>query len=268
MADPSGAVTHTPGTASLGRTALVTGGATGTGAAVCLELAAKGVREVAFSYHRSEAGARELAARLADRGVAALPVRTDVSDPAQVEALVTAALDRFGRLDHLVNAAGATRMIPLARLDQVLEEDWDRMYKTNVLSAFNAVRAAAPALTSAQGSVVNIASISGHRAVGSSIPYGASKASLVQITRTLALALAPAVRVNSVSPGTISSQWLGELVGEDEARRSFEAEGATLPLGRVATPADIAEVVVALLSLHLVTGSDIIVDGGKHMLYR
>jgi NAD(P)-dependent dehydrogenase (short-subunit alcohol dehydrogenase family) len=149
-----------------------------------------------------------------------------------------------------------------------LDEDWEKMYKTNVLSIFNTVRAAAPALKQAKGSVVNIASISGHRAVGSSIPYGVSKAGVVQVTRSLALALAPDVRVNSVSPGTISSQWLGQMVGEEQAKAVFEAEGATLPLGRVATPADIAEVVVAFLSLHIVTGTDMIVDAGMHMLYR
>jgi NAD(P)-dependent dehydrogenase (short-subunit alcohol dehydrogenase family) len=255
-------------TQSLGTTALVTGGATGTGRAVCRELAAKGVTQIAFSYHRSEDGVGPLKAELADLGVAVRCQRVDVRDPHQIEAFVSDAVADFGRLDHLVNAAGATKLIPFADLDALTEDVWRFMWETNVYSTLHAVRAAAPALKAARGSVVNIASISGHRAIGTSIPYSASKAALLGMTRTLALTLAPEVRVNSVSPGTISSSWLGSLVGEEKAQASFREEGAQIPLGRVASPEDIAEVVVAFLGLHCVTGSDIIVDGGKHMLYR
>src|SRR5690606_32994458 len=118
-----------------------------------------------------------------------------------------------------------------------------------------------------RGSIVNVASISGHRAIGSSIPYGVSKAGLVQLTRSLALALSPEVRVNSVSPGTVSSEWHDRLMGAEWAAESRAAEGGRTPLGSVASPEDVGDMIVNLLAARLVTGEDVIVDGGKHLRY-
>ena len=112
-----------------------------------------------------------------------------------------------------------------------------------------------------------MASIAGSRAIGTSIPYGVSKAGMLQLTRGLALALSPEVRVNSVSPGSIVSRWLGDLVGEDVAAERWAKESGTIPLGAVATPEDVAEAIVSLIEARFVTGQDVIVDGGKHLLY-
>jgi NAD(P)-dependent dehydrogenase (short-subunit alcohol dehydrogenase family) len=149
----------------------------------------------------------------------------------------------------------------------VTDDVWELVLGVNLRGAFLATRAASAALRAAGGAVVNVASTAGHRASGSSIPYGVSKAALLQLTRGLAVALAPEVRVNSVSPGSVSSDWMGGLVGDDVARAAREAESAVIPLGRVATPEEVADAIIAMLGPGMVTGQDIIVDGGKHLLY-
>jgi NAD(P)-dependent dehydrogenase (short-subunit alcohol dehydrogenase family) len=228
---------------------------------------AGGARGLIVNWSRNRDDAERLAAELSDSGVPALAVRADVRDGDEVTAMVRRTLDEFGRLDHLVNNAGATRLIPFADLDGVTDADWDTVFGVNIQGAFNCMRAAAPALRAAHGSVVNVASISAHRGIGSSIPYGVSKAGLVQLTRSMATVLAPEVRVNSVSPGTVSTGWLGALLGDDVARRNAEKESSLIPLGKVAGARDVAEVILDLLASGFVTGQDIIVDGGKHLRY-
>ena len=250
-----------------GAVAVVTGGGTGVGRAVSLALAAAGAATVVVSYSRSDAAAEALVDEVRVLGGAAVAIRADVRDEESVAAMVDRVVEEFGAIDILVNCAGTTKLVPFEDLDGLTDDVWDHVMDVNVRGAFRCIRAAAPALRKTGGAVVNVASTAGHRAGGSSIAYGVSKAALLQLTRGLARSLAPEVTVNSVSPGAIESDWLVDLVGADAARASWDADARTTPLRRVATPDDVAEAVLAMLSARFVTGEDIIVDGGKHLLY-
>ncbi|WP_210480958.1 SDR family NAD(P)-dependent oxidoreductase [Naasia sp. SYSU D00948] len=250
-----------------GRVALVTGGGTGIGRAVCERLAGGVAGGIVIAFSRSGGEATQLAARLSSQGVRAVARQADVSDRKQVEDLISAVEAEFGRLDYLVNNAGRTRLIPFADLDAATEEIWTEILGTNLMGTFWCSRAAAALLRRSRGAIVNIASISGTRAVGSSLPYGVSKAAVLQLTRSLAAALAPDVRVNSVSAGTVRSGWHEKLIGDEAFAEKSEREAAVVPLQRLAAPADIAEAVVAMLTTSFVTGQDLLVDGGKGLLY-
>jgi NAD(P)-dependent dehydrogenase (short-subunit alcohol dehydrogenase family) len=250
-----------------GKVAVVTGGGTGIGRAVCLALAQGGAAGVVVNYSRSETDALAVVDELATLGCAAVAVGADVRDAAAVRSMMNDCVTEFGSLDYLVNNAGATRLVPIRALDQLTEEDWDTALDVNLRGAFTCMREAAPALSRAHGAIVSVASISAYRGAGSSIAYSVSKAGLLQLTRAMAVALAPEVRVNSVSPGTVASRWLGSLHGEDAARAAAVKESEMIPLGRIATPEDVAQVIVDLLAATFVTGQDVIVDGGKHLRY-
>lgn len=247
--------------------AVITGGGTGIGRAVALALARAGAAAVAVTYTRSEAEAVATADQLRGLGCAGLPVRADVADAAQVRAMAYRVLDEFSRVDVLVNNAGTTRVVDHADLDGLTDEIWRQVMDVNVLGALHCVQAFAPALRATGGAVVNIASVSGYRAGGSSIAYGVSKAALLQLTRNLAVALAPQVRVNAVAPGTVSTRWQTNLHGEAGFAEFTRQERERVPLARTADPEHVAQVVLGLLGMDLVTGEAIIVDGGKHVVY-
>src|SRR5712692_3373405 len=199
-----------------GRVAIVTGGGTGIGRATALRLAKAGAKAVVVNYSRSAGEAETTAKDVTALGAEAITHRSDVADEAQVKALVASTVDRYGRLDVLVN----------------------------------------------------IASIAAHRASGSSIAYAVSKAGVVQLTRALALALAPEVRVNSVSPGLVSTRWFSSRFGDEAAAAQEEAFAKQTPVQKIATPDDVARAVIALLENDLITGQDLVVDGGKNVLYQ
>ncbi|MFC6018799.1 SDR family NAD(P)-dependent oxidoreductase, partial [Plantactinospora solaniradicis] len=147
-------------------------------------------------------------------------------------------------------------------------EIWHDILDVNLLGAFHCARAFAPALRAAGGAIVNISSISGYRAGGSSIAYGVSKAAMLQLTRNLALALAPQVRVNAVAPGTVQhTRWQPNLHGEAGFAERAARERETVPLHQTAAPDHIAQAVLGLLAMDMVTGEALIVDGGKHITY-
>jgi NAD(P)-dependent dehydrogenase (short-subunit alcohol dehydrogenase family) len=191
-----------------------------------------------------------------------------VADEAQVKTMVASAVERFGRLDVLVNNAGTTHFIPHPDLDALTDDVWDEILGVNLKGTFFCCRAAAPELKKTGGAIVNIASIAAHRASGSSIAYAVSKAGVVQLTRALALALAPEVRVNSVSPGLVSTRWFSSKFGDDAAAAQEESFARATPLRKIATADDVAQAVIALLENDLVTGQDLVVDGGKNVLYQ
>jgi 3-oxoacyl-[acyl-carrier protein] reductase len=250
-----------------GTVAIVTGGGTGIGRAVCLRLAKAGARAVVVNYSRSENDAQTTAGELASLGSEALVHKADVADEPAVRAMIAATMDRYERLDVLVNNAGTTYFIAHPDLDALTEEVWNDILSVNVKGTFYCCRAAAPELRKAKGAIVNIASIAGHRATGSSLVYAVSKAGVLQLTRALALALAPDVRVNSVSPGLVSTRWFRQHYG-DEAANSQEASfAATTPLGVIANPDQVAQVVVALIENDAISGQDVVVDGGKSIGY-
>ena len=246
-----------------GRVAIVTGGGTGIGRATSLRLAKAGARAVVVNYSRSAPEAESTAKEI--DGVA---FRADVSDEAQVKAMVAATVDRFGQLDVLVNNAGTTHFVPHPDLDALTDEVWNEILSVNLKGTFFCCRAGAPHLKKTGGAIVNIASIAAHRASGSSIAYAVSKAGVVQLSRALALALAPEVRVNSVSPGLVSTRWFSSRFGDDAAAAQEETFAKATPLRKIATPDDVARAVVALLENDLITGQDLVVDGGKNVLYQ
>jgi len=251
-----------------GRVAIVTGGGTGIGRATALRLAKSGAKAVVVNYSRSAAEAEATAGDVRALGADAITHRSDVADEAQVKRLVAAAVDRFGGLDVLVNNAGTTHFIPHADLDALTDEVWNDILGVNLKGTFYCCRAAAPELKKTGGAIVNIASIAAHRASGSSIAYAVSKAGVVQLTRALALALAPEVRVNSVSPGLVSSTWFSSRFGDEAAAAQEESFAKQTPVQKIATPDDVARAVIALLENDLITGQDLVIDGGKNVMYQ
>ena len=243
-----------------GQVALITGGGTGIGRACALAFAARGAR-VAVNYRRSREEAEQTARECAAAGGDGVALQADVARPAEIESLVARTVERWGRLDVLVNNAGTTAFAPYQDLDAMTEEVWDRILDVNLKAAFFAVRAAVPHMRRAgRGSIVNVASIAGLKPVGSSIAYCASKAALLSLTQTLATALGPEIRVNAVAPGFIETRW--HAGNEMNAQRSLERT----PLQRNGSPEDVAEVVVFLAtSAGFVTGEIVVVDGGRFL---
>ena len=240
--------------------ALITGGSGGLGAAICAGLAAAGFR-VLVGYHRSAAAAQTLAAGLAGSGHLALAA--PVTDSGALTALAAEIERRCGRCDVLVNAAGTTRFVAHAELEQLDDELFDAIFAVNVRGAFAAVRALKPLLERSAlaggGVVVNISSIAARTAMGSNVAYCASKAALDNMSRSLARALAPRIRVLSVAPGLVDTEFVKSL---DQAWRDEQA--ARTPLRRLALPQEVAQAVVAAVTqLTFSTGTVIAVDGGR-----
>ena len=241
------------------KAALVTGSATGVGRAVAVALAKRGLA-VAVNYSRSQKEAEETAAEVRQAGVPALLCKVNVADDAAVRAMVARCREEFGGLDVLVNNAGTTHFIDHADLDALTDEVWDGIFAVNLKGTFNACRAAMPLLRERNGSIVNVTSVAGLQGVGSSIPYAASKAALNCLTKSLARAFAPQVRVNAVAPGPILTRWLEGH--EDMVERAVQGT----PLRRASTPDDVAEAVVFLaLGGAMMTGQVVVVDGGRTM---
>lgn len=245
-----------------GKAALVTGSASGVGRETAL-LLAKGGCDVIVNYSRSRAEAEATAQEVEALGVRALLVKADVAHDSECRALVAAALAAFGRLDVLVNNAGTTTFIEHADLDAVGDDDWERILAVNLKGPFQCVRAARKALAEhGNGVVVNVSSVAGLRAIGSSIPYCASKAALNNLTVALARALAPNIRVNAVAPGFITGRWLEQGLGERYEVIKKANERRT-PLGRVCDPIDVAQAILSLITgSRLVTGQVLPVEGG------
>ncbi|NEU32629.1 glucose 1-dehydrogenase [bacterium LRH843] len=239
-----------------GKTAIITGGGTGIGRATALMLAERGA-DIVINYSRSEESAIKTRDEVQSYGVKCIVVQADVSKDDEVRQLANKTIETFGRIDIVVNNAGTTDFVALDDLEGLKEEYWDRAFNTNAKGAFLVSRACAEQLKANKGCIVNIASIAGMTGQGSSIAYAASKAALLSLTKSLALVLAPEVRVNAVNPGIVITRWVNGK--EDHVTRYGEAT----PLGRVATPEDVAEVVVSLVaSAGLVTGQSLTIDGG------
>jgi 3-oxoacyl-[acyl-carrier protein] reductase len=250
-----------------GRVAVVTGGGTGIGHAVSLRLAKAGAKAVVINYARSEEDAQATAGELKALGSEASVHRADISNESEVKAMIAATTERYGRLDVLVNNAGTTRFIAHPDLDALTEEVWSEILGVNLKGTFYCCRAATPELRKTKGAIVNIASIAGYRATGSSLVYGISKAAVLQLTRGLALALAPDVRINSVSPGLVSTRWFRKRFGDEAAEAQETSWAAVTPLATIATPDHVAQAVMAFVENDIVTGQDMVVDGGKNVAY-
>jgi ketoreductase RED2 len=218
-------------------------------------LADAGVTVVVNSSSSVDAG-EALAAELPGASY----VRGDIADGEQAEALVATTVDRYGRLDILVNNAGTTAVIPHRDLTAATADVWRRIFGVNVIGTWQVTVAAVPHLKrSGDGRIVNVSSVAGHRPVGSSIPYAASKAALSHMTVLLANVLGPEIRVNAVAPGLVDTPWTSDW---DDVRGYVKAHA---PLQRSGTPQDIAEVIVGLVGARHVTGEVVLVDGGLNL---
>lgn len=237
-----------------GQVAIVTGSSSGIGRAIAQRFADDGARVVVNSVRSVDDGTA-FAGSLPD----AIYVQADVSREAEARQLVAAAVDAWGGVDIVVNNAGTTERIPHEDLDAATVEVWRRLLDVNVIGAWNVIRAAAPHLRDRGGQIVNITSLAGVRPVGSSIPYATSKAALNHLTRLLANALGPEVRVNAVAPGLIETPWTADW---DE---TFEMVENTAPLRRAGIPTDIAEAVAGVVVADYMTGEVLVVDGGLHL---
>lgn len=250
-----------------GTVAIVTGGGTGVGRAVCESVARAGAHAVVVNYSRSRDDAEATAAAVQDLGAEGLPWQAHVGREDEVRAMVAATMKAFGRIDVLINNAGTTRFIPHPDLDAVTDEVWDEILGVNLKGTFYCSRAAASELRRARGAIVNVGSTAGIRASGSSIPYGVSKAAVLALTRNLAMALAPEVRVNAVVPGLIATRWFRQSFGEARAEKLEEETASATPLRGVATAQNVAQAIMGLLGADFVTGETVVVDGGKWLTY-
>ncbi len=243
-----------------GKAALVTGGASGIGLAT-VELLLLAGAKVAMNHLPYDGRARTEIERFQAHGYQVTGAPADVARPGEAEAMVNRAVDQLGGLDILVNNAatpGTKAPIDFRDLDAMTEEFWQTILATNLLGPFRCSHAAAPALKQARGAIVNTASVAGLGRPGSSIAYGASKAGLINLTRSLAVALAPEVRVNAVAPGLVDSPWTESWPAE---RKRHYAETALMR--RLCTPADIAEAILFLAAGGaMITGHTLPVDGG------
>lgn len=247
-----------------GRVALVTGGAGGIGGAVVRSLAKAGIAGVAINYRKSAKEAEDLAGEIESAGVKALALQADIQNDAEVRAMIAGVAEQFGRLDIVVNNAGVTHWVKLSDLEGLTDKIWDEILDVNVKGAFRCARAAAKLLEASGGMIVNVSSISGVLAPStmSSLAYGTAKAALIYLTRGLAMAMAPKVRVNCVAPAFTDTPWMSQHFGADYQQVIAKAS-AGYPLQRIASSEEIAGAILGLITGgDFITGQTLIVDGG------
>ena len=239
------------------RVALVTGSATGIGRSTAWRFAERGY-DVAVNYSKSKAEAEETADGIRSRGSSVVVIATDVADDTAVRAMVERTVDEFGGLDVLVNNAATTYFVDHADLEGLTSKVWDDILNVNLKGTFFGCRAAMPHLKHRKGNIVNIASVAGIAGSGSSIAYAASKGAVITLTKSLAKAFAPDVRVNAVAPGPVQTRWLADH--QDMVEQALKVT----PLKRAATPDDVAAVALFLADeTSLMTGQVLVVDGGR-----
>ncbi len=196
-------------------------------------------------------------------GGRAIALKADVAEESDVQAMTLAVADAFDGIDYLINNAGTTRQLRFEDMDAISSDIWDALIAVNVKGTFHCCRAAAPYLRRRPGSaIVNIGSIAGETGCGSSLPYAVSKSAVHGLTRSLARALAPAIRVNCVTPGAVATRW---WAGNEEKMRML---AGSLALQRVSTPQDIAETALMLLKAESMTGQIIKVENGQTLNSR
>ena len=237
-----------------GRVALVTGAGRRVGRTIALALGARGMR-VVVHYNGTRDGAEETVRLVVKAGGRATLERADLSDPRAAESLVDRVVAANGSLGALINSAAIMRRTPIGA---VSVDDWDTMFAVNVRAPFFLSQRAAPALAASRGAIVNIADLAAFESWPAYVPHGMTKSAIVQMTRAMARALAPDVRVNAVAPGVVL---LPEGCSDDDAERLR----STTPLARLGTPEDVAHAVIFLLEAEYVTGEVIRVDGGRHV---
>jgi len=250
-----------------GKVAIVTGAGTigagmGNGKAVALVFAQEGAAIVAVDVNAG--GAETTANEIREAGGVALAIAGDVSREADVQRIVAGTIERFGRIDILHNNVGIE--IPGDPVSTT-EEDWDRVHDVNLKAPFLLCKHAIPHMErQGGGAIVNVSSVASEIPVGSSIAYGASKAALNMMTRSLARALGPEIRVNAVCPGYVDTAWHRNAHGDERANQIAAHYASMVPAGDFARPEDVADAIIWLIEgARQVTGETIFVDGGLHI---
>jgi ketoreductase RED2 len=233
------------------RVVLVTGSTSGIGLATARRFSDMGDTVVFNSAHSVEAGEH-----LASVTPNSHYLQADIANAQDCERLVKDVLERYDHLDVLINNAGTTKIIAHHDLEAASVDVWREIFEVNVFGTWQLSVAAMPSLKQSRGSIVNVSSVAGVRATGSSIPYAVSKAALNHMTTLLAKVSGPEVRVNAVAPGLIDTPWTNDW----DAIRTYVSNVA--PLRRSGTAEDVADVIVALATTSYVTGQVVVVDGG------
>lgn len=249
-----------------GGVGIVTGSSSGVGAACARQLAEKGCH-VVINYSRNEAGARATEAACAALGVETLVIQADVANDEQCRIMVQAAINKWGRVDALINNAGTTKFVAHDNLEGLSAADFQHIYGVNTIGAFQMARAVTPHMKKAKrGAIVNVASIAAIMGVGSSIAYAASKGAMITMTLSLARILGPEIRVNAVCPGFIQGDWLEAGMGKERYEATKKALENSAPLKLTATPDSVAEAILYFVcGADIITGETLILDGGNHL---
>ncbi|MGY8656152.1 MAG: SDR family NAD(P)-dependent oxidoreductase [Verrucomicrobiia bacterium] len=248
-----------------GKAAVVTGASRGVGAATALALAKRGC-SVLINYAQSDAAAAQVRDQVTALGVKAITFKGDVANDQVCRAMMQAAVDGLGRLDVLICNAGTTSFIPHPDLEAVTDEVWSRIMDVNVKAPFQCARAARAHIEeSGGGEIVMTSSVAGFTGMGSSIPYCASKAAVINMTLSLARVMGPKIRVNSIAPGIIKGDWLKKGLGENYESVVAEKEAEAV-LKAACAPEDVAEAILSLVTgSDMVTGQTLACDAG-HMI--
>jgi NAD(P)-dependent dehydrogenase (short-subunit alcohol dehydrogenase family) len=242
------------------KVALITGGSSGIGEAAAKELARRGW-QVAIMFSRNRAEADRVAG-----DINGLALQGDVAQDADCRRVAKAVLDKWGRIDALVNSAGTTKFVAHGDLEGLSAEDILGIFRVNVVGPYQMIRACAQALKEAHGCVVNISSLASLLGTGSSVAYAASKAALDTMTLSLARALGPEVRLNVVAPGYVRTPWQIAAHGADGAADLERRFAERAPLKSAAEAQDVAEAIAWLIEgARRVTGEIIYVDAGMHI---
>jgi len=247
------------------KVAIVTGSATGVGAAAAVMLAGRGCN-VVINYTKSKAEAEDTAQRCAALGAETIVFQGDVGEDAVCRGMAAAANERWGRIDYLINNAARTKFNPYENLEGLSADDFLAIYRVNVVGPYQMTRAVAPFMKKAgRGSIVNNSSIGGVTGIASSMAYAASKAALNMLTQSLSLVLGPEVRINAVAPGAIQTRWLQAGMSPEAYQKFLLMAAEMVPLKLVPTPEQIAEALVWFLEgASVVTGEVLLVDAGLH----
>ncbi len=237
------------------KVAIVTGSTSGIGRGIALMLGNLGAKVVLNSTTSVEAGI-SMTKEIKD----SIYIQGDISKPQDVEKIINDTLDHFGGIDILVNNAGITRLIDHKDIEGASVDVWKSIFEVNVFGTWDMILKTYKHLEeSSSGVIINVSSIAGLRPTGSSIPYATSKAAVVHMTKLLAKALGPKVRVNAVAPGLIETPWTQDW---DFAKQIVSQQA---PLKRPGTPEDVAEIVVGLINSKYLTGEVVLVDGGWNL---
>lgn len=247
------------------KVAIITGSATGVGAAAALMLAERQCN-VVINYTRSQREAEETADKCRSQGADVLIYQGDVGDDAHCRGMAQAAIERWGRIDYLINNAAKTKFNPYENLDGLSAEDFLAIYQVNVVGAYQMVRAVAPQMKKqGRGAIVNNSSIGGVTGIASSMAYAASKAALNMLTQSLSLVLGPEIRINAIAPGAIQTRWLQGGMTPEQYQAFLVHAAAMVPLQTVPTAEQIAEALIWFLEgASVVTGEVLMVDAGLH----